>query len=696
MKRPYFSRRYLLIPFFLILFFVLFYLIYDDIKKREINEFNKEQLILAETASKGISSFFKDYKANLIFLSQTNDIIDFNDKSRDILISFYQNHKDFIKAVTRVDSTGVILYSYPEDKSSVGKNISYQKHVSDVISLRKPIVSDVFFSVQGYYSIAMHVPVFKGNKFVGSLAILTSIDQLGRQYLENIKLRGTGNAWLLSENGTEIYCPIKDHEGKSYLYNTKFNKASEIFLNKIKTHNYGTTKSVHQGVVKKGKLIFPDRYIVFYRSVLANTYWTIVISFQEEDVYLSLKELRNRLILVFSLLFLIITYYFYSITRVRRFFKEVTKRKHTERTLFERDNKFRAIIKTAMHGFWIADLKGNILEVNETYCKMSGYTYEELTSMNISDVEYIETPDDSLVHYQKIVKKNEDYFESKHKRKDGSVFDVEVSVKYIQYEGGQFVAFIQDITERKNSESELLKAKENAEMSNKLKSAFLANISHEIRTPMNGILGFAELLKQKDLSGEQQQEYVRIIEKSGVRMLNIINNIVDISKIESGQMAVFHSNVCVNKIMEEVFDFFKPEADKKNLVLDISYGLSNEKSVIISDNDKLYAILSNLVKNAIKYTRTGRIDMGYKLIENTLEFFIKDTGIGIHEHSQKSIFERFIQAEIDDKMALQGAGLGLAISKAFVEMLGGKIWVESKPAKGSTFYFTLNYNNENS
>ena len=285
------------------------------------------------------------------------------------------------------------------------------------------------------------------------------------------------------------------------------------------------------------------------------------------------------------------------------------------------------------------------------------------------------------------------------------------------------VSTVQDITERKHAElliqekseeiaaqneemaaqneellqtnQELIDAKLKAEESDRLKSAFLANMSHEIRTPMNGILGFADLLKAPELSGEEQQAYIKIIEKSGARMLNIINDIIDISKIEAGLMKLDSKESNINEQIEYIYTFFKPEAEAKKLKISFNNALPAKEAVVTTDREKLYAILTNLVKNAIKYTHNGSIEFGYNLKTNNetneLEFYVKDTGIGIPKERHEAIFERFIQADISDKMAYQGAGLGLAISKAYVEMLGGKIRVESEEGKGSCFYFTLPY-----
>ncbi|MDA3943053.1 MAG: ATP-binding protein [Bacteroidetes bacterium] len=251
-----------------------------------------------------------------------------------------------------------------------------------------------------------------------------------------------------------------------------------------------------------------------------------------------------------------------------------------------------------------------------------------------------------------------------------------------------------DITKRKQDEIELIQAKEKAEEGDRLKSAFLANMSHEIRTPMNGILGFTDLLKTLKLNGEEQQKYIGIIEKSGVRMLNILNDIISISKIESQQIEVSVSETNVNEQLEYIYLFFKMEAEQKNLHFIFKKAIQNNEAFVMTDREKVYAVLTNLVKNAIKFTHTGSIELGYLIKDGFFEFYVKDSGPGIPEEQQKIIFERFRQGSESLTRNYEGAGLGLSISKAYVEMLGGKIWVENNErnngdAPGATFYFTL-------
>lgn len=276
----------------------------------------------------------------------------------------------------------------------------------------------------------------------------------------------------------------------------------------------------------------------------------------------------------------------------------------------------------------------------------------------------------------------------------------------------EFVEWVRDITDLKETEDKILEknielenslnqikdinleleeAKGRAEESDRLKSAFLANMSHEIRTPMNGILGFTQLLKMPDLSEEEKNEYISIIEQSSERLITTINDLIDISKIEAGQMNISIEETNINKIIDDLYSFFILQTKKQSLEYNYIKSLSDEDALIKSDNSKLYAILINLIKNALKFTEKGKIEYGYYLRDNFIEFFVKDTGIGIEEEFQNIIFDRFSQADTNLSRNYEGSGLGLAISKAYAEMLGGKIWIKSKVGEGSTFLFSVPY-----
>jgi PAS domain S-box-containing protein len=336
--------------------------------------------------------------------------------------------------------------------------------------------------------------------------------------------------------------------------------------------------------------------------------------------------------------------------------------------------------------------------VNPKFIETTGYTLEETIGKN---PRFLKSGHTSLVEYkelwQTIVSGKEWHGEFHNKRKDGTLFWESASISPIVNTEGKtthFIAIKEDITDRKNVEKELVKSKERAEESDRLKLVFLANMSHEIRTPMNGILGFTELLKAPHISSKEKKEYISIIEKSGKRMLNIINDIISISKVESGQIEISKTETNINEQLEYIYTFFKPEANLKGIDLTLQKILPSGNNYIKTDCEKLYAVLTNLVKNAIKFTNEGSIEIGCEKKGGYLEFFVKDTGLGIPISQKKIIFERFRQANETISRTHEGSGLGLAISKAYVEMLDGRIWVESQEGKGSTFYFTIPFHSD--
>jgi signal transduction histidine kinase len=231
--------------------------------------------------------------------------------------------------------------------------------------------------------------------------------------------------------------------------------------------------------------------------------------------------------------------------------------------------------------------------------------------------------------------------------------------------------------------------KKKAEESNNLKTAFLANISHEIRTPMNGIMGFTSLLNNPNLSSETRDQYVQIIQKSGDRMLNTVNDLINISKIETKQEELHNEKFNPFKLVRELYEFFKPLAENKGLRIILKNDYSNEHFMIFTDLTKFTSIVKNLIGNAIKFTRKGVITINCFIENKNIYISIKDTGIGIAQDRQDAVFDRFVQADISDVQAYQGSGLGLSIVKAYVEMMGGTISLESELGQGTCFLVEL-------
>ena len=246
-----------------------------------------------------------------------------------------------------------------------------------------------------------------------------------------------------------------------------------------------------------------------------------------------------------------------------------------------------------------------------------------------------------------------------------------------------------DITEKKRAEQELIKAKENAEASDRLKTAFMNNISHEIRTPLNGILGFAQIITDPVFSLEEKEMYYKMLTHSSDRLLNTVTNFMDISLLTSGNQRVYRKKIALENLIKEISENFKEVCREKKLNLLIQKSNTKNDLEIFTDSIILGKILHQLIDNAVKFTETGTITVGFEKEENELHFFVKDSGVGISEEYKKRIFHDFDQEENSNNRKFEGTGIGLSIAKGLTELLGGKIWLDSEKGKGSTFYFTL-------
>ena len=341
----------------------------------------------------------------------------------------------------------------------------------------------------------------------------------------------------------------------------------------------------------------------------------------------------------------------------------------------------------------VTDTSGKIEYVNPGFQRISGYSLEEVKGQTPRFLKSGYHPPEYYRHLWSTILSGKDWAgELRNRKKNGELYWINAVISPVLNSRGEvtnFVSIREDITGRKKMVQDLVAAKERAEESDRLKLAFLANMSHEIRTPMNGILGFAEILKEPGLTSQKQHKFLDIIEKSGKRMLDTVNDLIDISKIETGQVKLYESEINLKDQLENLFEFFAPQAKEKELQFTLKDSVSKRFSMIRTDRSKLDSILTNLIKNAIKFTDKGKIEVGCSQKDNYLEFYVSDTGIGVPPGNQAAIFSRFEQADTVQSKSFQGAGLGLAIAKAYVEMLGGEIRLESQEGQGSVFYFTL-------
>ncbi|HVN48713.1 MAG TPA: PAS domain S-box protein, partial [Bacteroidota bacterium] len=372
----------------------------------------------------------------------------------------------------------------------------------------------------------------------------------------------------------------------------------------------------------------------------------------------------------------------------------VTERKEAEIELKSSERRFRTLFANVPLPAWVFDLEtSKFLEVNDAALVLYGYTKEEFFSMRVSDLRVKEDVSQLRAALEIIQTRQFDSTEAQHRKKDGSIIDVFISWHEVSYGGKPSVLVVaQDITEAKQSKEELERAKHLAELASNAKTDFLTNMSHEIRTPMNGILGTIGLLLQTSLT-EEQREYIETIRVSGDALLNILNDILDFSKIETGK-AVIEEHACrLCAVIEETLELFAMQAEEKGV--DLNYWIEPEvPALLLTDVVRVRQIFSNLVSNAIKFTGEGEINITVARKSETDEHIellvsVHDTGIGIPKERINRLFKPFSQVDTSTTRKFGGTGLGLAISARSIELLGGKIWVESSIGLGSTFYFTI-------
>jgi PAS domain S-box-containing protein len=380
-------------------------------------------------------------------------------------------------------------------------------------------------------------------------------------------------------------------------------------------------------------------------------------------------------------------------------FRDVTERYSIEKSLKLSEEKYRTIFENVQDLFFETSIDGTIIEISPSIEILSKglYRREELIGKSMYDF-YSDPYERSLLLTQ--IKKNESVsdFEITLINRDGSRIPCSISCKiWLNAQGDpeKLIGSMRDITDRKKASEALKLGKEKAEASDKLKTTFLNNISHEVRTPLNGILGFAEIMSQPDLSEEERTDSLSMLHTSSERLLNTMTNYMDISLIASGNMSVYKKEFVPGRLLRKIFDSCKAICLKKNLELILKIPKQSETLSINSDSEIFQKIISHLINNAIKFTEKGSIILGFIRKESELEFFVKDTGVGIGKESLEIVFDNFAKEDRGPIKLTEGSGLGLSIAKGMIDILGGNIKVESEIGVGSCFSFTIPYMKKN-
>jgi len=376
--------------------------------------------------------------------------------------------------------------------------------------------------------------------------------------------------------------------------------------------------------------------------------------------------------------------------------EDISKRLQAEVALKESEERYRELFEASPDAIILADIEtGMLIDANTAACTMLGRTLDEIKELHQTMIHPARFIDFSKKSFSEHAKRDQ-HADIQHSTEniilhsDGSEIPVEVLSNTVTLNGRLILQGVfRNIAERKQAREDLLKAKENAEASDRLKSAFLQNITHELRTPLNGIIGFSEMITQMDSSKEDRIEFNKMIKKSSARLINTITNYMDISMIVSGVSEINKTPFSIRQLLTKIIDQTVEACNIRNLQLDIIKKTDDDDIEILTDEILLTKIFNHLIDNAIKFTKEGSITIAYALKDGQHHFSVIDTGRGISDETMPVIFDIFRQADISASREYEGSGLGLSIARGFVKQLGGEIWVESTNAHGSTFCFTI-------
>jgi PAS domain S-box-containing protein len=665
-----------------------------DMKVRQISEWRRERMSDGITISENIS--LKRHFLQLL-TDEDNETL-CSDLKRD-LRSFVDSY-DYRSAFF-IDLDSKVRLFYPDQDTILGDYLLPQ--LPDNMSKGEIEMTDIHQTGKvSYVHLDLLIPLRRpgpADTSVFGLVVLR-IDPEERLFF-------LVRSWPLVSKTSESYLIRRDGDQIAYLNEPRYSDNSGIIVRRSVKEERNADLLAFRGIRETTNAIdYRGVPVIAAVKKVPEMPWFMVAKVDREEILSSLG-IQVRQVLIITFLFLLTTGLllvgFWWSQRVRFYrskyeaeLEHLALKKMSEEILKESEERFRKIFDEGPFGMLMSGKDFGITRVNSALCEMLGYTEENLLGLTFRDFTHHDYISGDEIALMKLVAGELPVYhtEKQYIRIDGKPMWGSTTVSIIRNNNGEvqfFIAMVEDISSRKIAEAELIAAKEKAEESDKLKTAFLHNVSHEIRTPMNAILGFSALLSEPRLTDTERNQYIDIIFQSGNQLLSIINDIVDLAGIESGQVKINIREININTILREIREQYSYKVKTENVILHLKTTLPDNEAVTMSDGVRLVQILSNLINNAFKFTKQGRIDFGYSLKDDCLEFYVKDTGIGIPAEYHSLVFERFYQVDSNVSRQYTGTGLGLSLCKAFVELLGGTIWLNSKPGVGSAFYFTIPY-----
>ncbi|MCB2182303.1 MAG: response regulator [Desulfobulbaceae bacterium] len=700
-KKKFNLKALLLGAFSFLLISYIFYLPYKVVLVSTINSLNDQQLVLAKQAALGIMDFFHHYEKALVRMARSPHIITLDDMGKSLLEELYLVNQDEIRAITRVDATGHILFTFPYDQHAIGKDISGQEHNRKIIETHEPVVSEVFTAVQGYETLAYAIPVFDEGKYVGSLGILIPFEAISQKYLAGIVLGDDGYAWMLSQTGVELYCPVPGHVGKT-IWQTSSRFPSVIDMaKKMMQGKQGRTVYIYDRV-RGNETEVIKKHAVYYPVKLPGTFWSLVVATPESESLNAVRDFGKWWLAIFGGVVVALLVLLQAFLRFQRSAAEERNRLVTQEKLLEENRLFSRFMNNAHIPIVMVHVDGKIEFVNKKFQEIYGYTLDDIGTMKewfaraYPDKELQEEVALSWREKLQEAIASGDAVTFKERAitcKDGSVRDVVFSYTLID---DRIVIILNDKTERnriKQKEQELFQRQARTKKMEAL-GLMAGGVAHDLNNILSGIVSYPEVILMQLPEKSKLRGPIKTIHQSGLRAAAVVADLLTIVR----GVARTRETYDLNMLILEYFD--SPEFKKlKSLHPDVSFEtrFGPDHLLISCSGLHIKKCLMNLITNAaesfgkkgsgnvvVATRRQGADEINNSDLHIHGEYAVvsvSDTGAGIPEKDLEHIFEPFYTKKI---MGKSGTGLGLAVVWNTVEDHNGTITVNSTE-KGTTF-----------
>ena len=675
----------------LCLCFYLFHIIYAEAKEKAIAELNSRQMIHAKQAQGGIEVFFSDIVKFLTSLSASTHIVDLDDQGKNELDFALTIKPEAIKAITRVDANRKISYTTPLDITVIGRDISSQKHIQEIFKTQRPVVSDVFTAVQGYRAIALHVPVFKGNEFRGTLAVLIDFLSISKRFLQDIRVGETGYAWMTSREGIELYCPVPRHTGKSVFETTKNFPTIISMANEMVKGKKGVTTYKFDRI-RNRKLEKLEKQAVYLPINIVDSFWTIVVASSEDEVLAGLVSFKNNLIMLIGLILVCSAIFSYYNTKAWGIVREAAERKKTEKALRESEERFRTLVEKSPLGISLIGKDGRYKYINHQFSIIFGYQIEDIPKgtawfkKSFPDKDYRQKVMKTWVEDQKDIKVGQ-----ARPRvftvtcRDGS--QKEIYFRPVTMENYDQLVIYEDITDKARMEQQLQQAQKFEAI-----GTLAGGIAHDFNNLLMGIQGRTSLIETALGPSDPKREHTKAIEEYVRSASDLTKQLLGFAR--GGKYEV--KPLDLDELMLATAAMF----GRTRKEIQIHTKTQQESLVVEADKRQIEQVLLNLFVNAWQAMPDGgKLYLSTKLVsldEAACEphqvepgrynkISVTDTGIGMDEATRQRIFDPFFTT----KEKGRGTGLGLASAYGIIKNHGGMITVYSELGHGTTFNIYL-------